>query len=392
MDELRALVAATAAATAKEVAATIAATTKEIDAYAKANRELFAANVMATSHPIATNTMATFHPIAANATAFSHPTVAVSKKNNIPPSHGTCDGHDHATGGIVPAVTSPDPSGVANMAVLSPSPPSLNDRTARSNLLRAGSQNAMDADFAILAPVHEKLASEEATMANVPERLRRVGTTLASDRAMGGIAPTVTSSPGPSGITSMAVLSSPACVVKSSPPSTVTTSFPTLVTMGGIAPADACPEREANILEALRARPGIAPSVQIPSSTTTLMSLPTAAGLSDNVATATLRIEEVCARQDAHLEAFMADFRSIADDLDQHQLSTSAPFASIDDDDDDDKDEDIHIVLSIDDAGIKFEDIVVILAPPPPPLPYRCGCTLPGGGITAVNSQPAVGF
>ena len=68
------------------------------------------------------------------------------------------------------------------------------------------------------------------------------------------------------------------------------------------------------------------------------MSLPTAAGLSDNVATATLRIEEVCARQDAHLEAFMADFRSIADDLDQRQLSTSASFASIDDDDDDDKD------------------------------------------------------
>ena len=100
----------------------------------------------------------------------------------------------------------------------------------------------------------------------VPERLSRIGTTLASDRAMGGIAPTVTSSPGPSGITSMAVLSLPACVVKSSPPSTVTTSFPTLVTMGGIAPADACPEREANILEALRARPGIAPSVQIPSS------------------------------------------------------------------------------------------------------------------------------
>jgi hypothetical protein len=265
MDELRALVAATIAATAKEVAATVAATAKEINAYAKANREL----------------------IAANATAFSHPTVAVSKENNIPPSHGTCDGHDHATGGIVPVMTSSDPSGVA----------------------------------------------------------------------------------------SAAVLSSPACVMKSSPPLTVTTSFPTLVRMGGIAPADVCPEREANILKALQARPGIVPSVQIPSSTMTWMSLPTAAGLSDNVATATLRIKEVCARQDAHLEAFMADFRSIADDLDQRQSSTSASFASINDDVDDDEDEDIHIVLSIDDADVEFEDIAVVLAPPPP-LPYT-GAVVP---------------
>ena len=133
----------------------------------------------------------------------------------------------------------------------------------------------------------------------------------------------------------------------------MTTSFPTVVTMGGIGPADACPEREANILKALRAWPGIPPSIQIPSSTTTWMSF------SDNVDTAMLQIKEVCARQDAHLEAFMADFRSITDDLDQFQLSTSASFASIDDDDDDDNDEDIHIVLSIDNANVKFKDIAV---------------------------------
>ncbi len=51
----------------------------------------------------------------------------------------------------------------------------------------------------------------------------------------------MTSSPDPSGIASAAILSSPACVMKSSPPLSVTTYFPTLVTMGGIAPADACP-------------------------------------------------------------------------------------------------------------------------------------------------------
>ena len=51
----------------------------------------------------------------------------------------------------------------------------------------------------------------------------------------------VTSSPGPSGIANAAVLSLPACVMELSPLSTVTTSFPTLVTMGGIAPNDACP-------------------------------------------------------------------------------------------------------------------------------------------------------
>ena len=85
------------------------------------------------------------------------------------------------------------------------------------------------------------------------------------------------------------------------------------------------------ILEALRARPGIVPSVQIPSSTTMWMSLPTATGLSDNIATATLRIEEVCTRQDAHLEAFMADFRLIADNLNHCQPSTPASIVLIDD-------------------------------------------------------------
>ena len=145
MAELRELVAATQALAAANVT--------KIDAYAKANQGLFAANAMATTHPIAANAMATSHPIAANATAFSHPTVAVSKENNIPPSHGTCDGHDHATGGIVLAMNSPGLPGVASAAVLSLS----------------------------------------------------------------------------------------ACVMESSPSLTVTTSFPTLVTVGGIAPNDACP-------------------------------------------------------------------------------------------------------------------------------------------------------
>ena len=258
MDKLRALVTATIAATTKEVAYTVAATAKEIDAYPKANRELFAANAMATSHPIAANAMATSHPIAANTTTFSHPMVAVSKENNIPPSHGTRDGHDHATGGIVPPVKN---------------------------------------------------------------------------------------SPGPSGVASAAVSSLSACVV---------TSWL-----------------------------GIAPSVQIPLSTTTWMSLPTAAGLSDNVATATLRIEEVCARQDAHLEAFMAGFRSFTDNLDQRQPLTSAPFASIDANVDDDKDEDI---LSIDDADVDFEDIVVVLAPPPQ-LPYT-GVVVPFLGGECLLSPP----
>ena len=135
-----------------------------------------------------------------------------------------------------------------------------------------------------------------------------------------------------------------------------------------IARVDASLERSAT-LEALRARPGIAPSVHIPSSTTTWMSLPTAVG-------STLRIEEVCAQQDAHLEAFLADFRSFADDLDLRQPSTHAFFASLDDDDDNhDKDKAIPIVRSIDDADVEFENIAVILAPPLP-LPYT-GAVVP---------------
>ena len=134
------------AATAKEIAATVAAIVKDNDAHTKAQCKLFAAakamatspliaaNATAISHPTAANVMAittmaelrelvaamaTSHPIAANTTAFSHPMVAVSKENNIPPSHGTRDGHAHATGGIVPAVNSSDLTGVASTAVLS---------------------------------------------------------------------------------------------------------------------------------------------------------------------------------------------------------------------------------------------------------------------------------
>ena len=136
-----------------------------------------------------------------------------------------------------------------------------------------------------------------------------------------------------------------------------------------------------------------------PLSTTTWMSSPTAAGLPNNVADTTIRIEEVCARQDALLEALMGDFRSFADDLDQRQPATHAACAPIDDNDNDDKDVAIHIVPSIADADVEFEDIAVVLAPPPPPLRppsapslYRCGCTLPGGGTSAVDSQHAVGF
>ena len=55
-----------------------------------------------------------------------------------------------------------------------------------------------------------------------------------------------------------------------------------------------------------------------------------------------LRNEEVCARQNAPLEA---DFRSFANELDQRQPSTHAPFALLHDDDNDDMDEAIHIVV-----------------------------------------------
>ena len=70
--------------------------------------------------------------------------------------------------------------------------------------------------------------------------------------------------------------------------------------------------------------------------------------------------EEVCARQDAHSEAFMVDFRSSTDDLNHRQPSMPVSIALIDDDDDDDKDEAIHIILPINDANIKFKDIAVV--------------------------------
>jgi hypothetical protein len=114
MDELRATISATLkeiaalnAATAKEIAALVAAIAKDNVAHAKARCKPF----------VAVHAMATSPPIAAHATAFSHPTVAVLKENNIPPSHGTRDGHGHATGGMVPAVNSPGPSGVTSTAV-----------------------------------------------------------------------------------------------------------------------------------------------------------------------------------------------------------------------------------------------------------------------------------
>ena len=82
----------------------------------------------------------------------------------------------------------------------------------------------------------------------------------------------------------------------------------------------------------------------------------------------------------------MADFGSFADDLDQRQPSTHASFASINDNDDDDKDEAIHIVLLIDDADAKFENIAVILAPPLP-LPYT-GAVVPFLGGECPLSTP----
>ena len=234
MDKLCELV----AATAKK----IDATTKNIDAYTKANREMVAANATAIHELLAANAMAISHPIAANTTAISHSTVVVWNEINIPPHHGACDGHNHATGRIVPAATSPDPSGIASTAIVSLNPHfPLNDHTTHASLLRAKWQDPMDANIATFTPVKGKLASEEAKMANVPEHLCHIRTTLASNHATGRIAPTVTSSPGPPGGASAAVLSSPACVMKSSTPSTATTSFPTLVMMGGVAPADACP-------------------------------------------------------------------------------------------------------------------------------------------------------
>ena len=136
-----------------------------------------------------------------------------------------------------------------------------------------------------------------------------------------------------------------------------------------------------HILETLLARPGIVLSIQIPSSTTMWMPLPTAAG-----SNATLRTQELCACQGAHLEAFVADFWLFVDNLDQRQPSTHTSFASIDDDEDDDKDEAIHIVLSINDADVEFEDTAVFLAPPLP-LPYT-GAVVPFLGGECPLSTP----
>jgi hypothetical protein len=137
----------------------------------------------------------------------------------------------------------------------------------------------------------------------------------------------------------------------------------------------------ANFLEALRAWPGIVQSVKIPSSTTTRMSSPTAAGLSDTIANATLQIKEVCTRQNAHLVAFMAYFRSFADNFNQQQPSTHASFALIDDDDNNDKDEAIHIVLSINNADVKLQTLLLSL-PPLRHFPIRVQlCSSWGGNV-----------
>ena len=102
--------------------------------------------------------MAIHELFAVNATTISHPMEAVSKENNIPPPHGACDGHDHATGEIEPAVTSPDPSGIASTAVLSPGPPfPLNNRASHANQLHAKWQDAMDTNIVKLVPVQENL-------------------------------------------------------------------------------------------------------------------------------------------------------------------------------------------------------------------------------------------
>ena len=96
------------------------------------------------------------------------------------------------------------------------------------------------------------------------------------------------------------------------------------------------------------------------------MSLPTAAGLADhvatailrikeglalrikeclvdNVATAKLRIEEVCARHDAQLKTSMTDFRSFPDDLNHRQSLIPMSFELIDDNDHNNEDEAIPV-------------------------------------------------
>jgi hypothetical protein len=135
-------------------------------------------------------------------------------------------------------------------------------------------------------------------------------------------------------------------------------------------------------LEALRARPGIAPSIHIPSSTMTWMSSPTAAG-------SMLWIKEVCARQDAHFKASLADFQSFADNINLRQPLTHTSFALLDDDNDNhDKDKAIPIVRSIDDADIEFKDIVVVLASlHHSPIRVR-SCPSWGGNVRGRLSSP----
>ena len=75
--------------------------------------------------------------------------------------------------------------------------------------------------------------------------------------------------------------------------------------------------------------------------------------MDDHIATAELRITEVCTHWDAHLKTPMEDFRSLADDLNHRQPSTPVSFESIDDnaDNNDNKDKAIHIILLIDDTN-----------------------------------------
>jgi hypothetical protein len=64
----------------------------------------------------------------------------------------------------------------------------------------------------------------------------------------------------------------------------------------------------------------------------------------------------------------------------------------IDGDGNDDKDEAIHIVLSIDNADVEFEDIAVVLAPPPPLL--YTGAVVPflGGGCPLLTPNMLLAF
>ncbi len=119
---------------------------------------------------------------------------------------------------------------------------------------------------------------------------------------------------------------------------------------------------------------------------------PTAAGSADIVATAMLRIKEVCARHDAHAETFMADFRSFADNLDHCQPPTPASFALINDDEDNEEDKAIHIFLSIDDADEKIKDIAAVLAPSPPLPHVGAVCPSWGGGCPLLTPNMLSAF